>query len=258
MDDFEVFVNFVHDGKIFVTYPQEDPEDYGMFFRVEHPREAAELLHLFVYPKACTAPGNEEPYTTHDLGELFDFRVLFPVVAVSFKIEPTALPPARFEEKWPDYVQALPGASAELCAGYRMDFEGRLQAALSSSVDGPGSDYCFFDLLLVPRRNDISTLYLRELLTGHLPLRQALKAAFADSGSLEELVQALKGVKLLLPPRYHQQIRLAAEQQAMRGCLLYMAGQVAAEPGNFHNKVESNWHLAHILQAMLDPSAQDS
>lgn len=210
MEDFEVFINSTRDGKVFVCYPLEHPDDgAGMYFKVGHPREVTELFHLFVHPKSCLEPfaENGPDMRSHRLSDLFTFSV-----------------PPSGDAEW---------TSPDVRAGYLLTSEGRISCALDATAYEKEGKDALRNLLLVPSAEGISYLYVRELLSRDVRIGKEIREAYAQAGTREELVAKLSAIEVVLPARYYLQIRLIAEQLVMRDVLGHLVGLLVSQPGDF-------------------------
>ena len=281
MDGESVFLYVYADGQVNISYPDEDPEHGGMNIRVAHPREVAELLDVFLDPKAATTPpAEDEHHESIPLGGCFDFSILMPDHEKWRVLNPAAIPEGapddfrnmlhstvarnwddftmnktiqatRFAEDWPELVASLPDATKALEAGYILDFEGNIRSGVDTVVKAPHPDDLFFDILLNPKNPDLSCFYLRELLSGHTPYREAIGKAIQKSATIEDTFKALSAIELLVPPRRDRQILKAIEHAYARDFLAWTAKEVATKD-NFHRTVENTWHLVSVMQRMMN------
>jgi len=282
MEDWETFVNIVYDGKIFICYPMQDEEGISMYLKVEHPREAAEVLHLITHPKSCTAPvdSGESPMKTYHLGDLFSLHVLTPRERSWCLIDPQSLPagaPEKLQsmilsnvirdwdsfmngdtvraveltEQHPAYCGLLPDAAEALRAGYILDDEAKISCATDFVTKEPNGNDLFLDLLMVPRLTGVSYLYIRELLSRDAGLQKNLKAVFDKPSSLAELAGRFNRIEIEMPSRYFHQIREAVEHMLVRENLSYLAEAIATTPGEFRKMKERNRAMAKALHQVL-------
>ena len=283
MEDDDIHVGMTSEGRVSVGYSQEDNIDYSMSFKVGHPCEVAELLHLFINPAVYLA--EEETYSGREcgLGEIFDFYVLVPDGQQWRMLNPAALPPDtpdefrkafycnlnrewdnfvagktfeafKFEQRWPEFVKSLPDAADALRAGYILSPEGDLFSAVDLAVIPPSGKSLFFDMLVVPSKADVSAMYVRELINGDKKICQEIRKAFRPAAELETFMAAIKSTKISLPGNIQTQIRIAAEHNAVRLWLLNVSERLATQRDYFNALPERHWHLAHSLAFLLDRS----
>lgn len=278
MDDPCVASTFVHDGNVFITYRLQDPEDSGMYLKLGHPREFAELLQLFVNPRACFA-ATDYLLEARPLAEVFDRHVLIPDGRTWRSLDCSALPASATGEvrqalranlvrnwddllngltvpahelaaRWPAFVHSLPEASNVLRSGYILEYTGHVRAAVDRVVTPPSDNDLFLDMVLVPSRPDTSAWYLREFLSGDAALGAEIQRVFTGSADFESLVSRLGGAKIELPKGYHDQIRIAAEHDSIRQWLLATAESLANKRSYFHARAQEQWHIAHTLNQL--------
>ena len=283
MEDDEMYVQIALDGLVSVGYSLMDQADYGMVFKVGHPREVAELFHLLLNPAAHLKPEEECLYGERKLGEIAEFRILIPDGETWRIVDPSNLPqdtPEDFRKafhlnlsrewnhftsgathaawdfagRWPDFVKSLPVATSLVRAGYVLDLDGYMKSAVNLAVVPPAcppSGDAFFDMLIIPSQEHVSSLYLREVFNHDKELGKRIEKAFSTSNGCETMMAAIKAIALHLPLENRRQIRLAAEQNAIRQWLLSVAERVATQRGGF-SQADRNWHLAHALSQMRD------
>lgn len=281
MEDDDIHVSIGHDGAVSVGYGLEDQIELGMNFKVGHPREVSELFHLLLNPAAYVKPDEECSYEEQRLGDLVEFRMLIPDGDTWRTVDPSALPagtpngfrmslyayltldvdlmssgpkfePCRYADQWPDFVKSLPAAAPEAREGYILDLHvGTMKSAVDFAAFPPTGNEIELNVLIIPRSHAVSSFYLREAITGDKSLGKKLLKAFLAGGDLDEWTTAIKAFSIRLPVDVWPQVRLAAEQNAMRQWLLFMAEQVATQGGSYF-QAERNWHLAHTLSRMLD------
>jgi hypothetical protein len=179
------------------------------------------------------------------LGDLVDIHVLIPAGDVwrAFDLahQPSDMPPEFLEvlrrnlvqksnsmvsvvfwealkiaKRWPDFISALPDAAPLLRAGYLVDKYLNLQHGLDGLVVAQRANMIFLNVLLVPSRDDISALYLREYLNGDREASKQLLGAFAEGNELGKVHDMLKNVTIRIPAALTDQIRLAAQVNLMR------------------------------------------
>jgi hypothetical protein len=253
--------SIVHDGRVFVSYPDGDLDDAGMVFRVGHPREASELLHLLVQPMDCLGAAASDSLPVK-LGELVDAHVLIPAGdgwrALDLGHPPPGLPhdfrmalgfnlvqdwnamirgatceAGTFADRWPAVVGALPNASPLLRAGYVVRSGMNLCHAIDLLVDGPQTTAPFLNMLLVPLSENTSSFYLREYLNGDCEAATHLQATFAAENDLDKLHADLGNVVIRMPAALTEQVRLAAPVNLMRQRILQAAERLADTQASF-------------------------
>jgi hypothetical protein len=284
MEDDDIHVNIAHDGSVAVGYTRVDQADnYGMRFKVGHPREVAELFQLLITPAAYLNSDKDELYHTVTLGEIFDFHVLVPDGKTWRMLNPAALPAHapddfrkafycnlnrdfdnllsertfeafKFTQRWPDFVNALPEATDCLRAGYILDPEGDLFSAVDLTVMSPSTDDLFFKMLVVPSQADISSMYVRELINGDKQVCSDIRKSFTPAADLDAFMAAVKATQIRLPTTYQAQVRIAAEHNATREWLLSVTGRLANQRDCFYLLDEKHRHFAHTFAQLLDQS----
>ena len=240
----------VHDGKVFVCYPDDDGGG-GLFIRVGHPREVAELLHFLVQPASCFDAALGESRIVK-LGELGSFHALIPAgngwrslplarltsdIPADFReavglnlvqdfdamIKGRTCEAWKFVERWPELIGGLPDAAPLIRAGYMLQPGLNVSDALDKLASGLRTTQPFLPVLMVPSREDVSCLFLREYLNGDREAAGQLKNAFSDGNSLEQVHAALGKVELSMPAALTDQIRLAAQVNLMRQRVMQQA-----------------------------------
>ena len=277
----DVQVDVEHDGAVSVGYTLEDQASLGMTFRVDHPREVSELFSLLIRPAKHAPPTDDCRFAERKLGEVADFWFLLPDGDTWRVLDPAALPAGVpdefrkalysnlmldvdaifsemfcaawcFTQRWPNVVKSLPDATQQVCAGYILDpSAGTMKSAVDLAVTPPDKEETMVQVLIVPNAKAISALYLREALSGDRDLAQRLVKACLVKEGLDAWIQAVKGVAIHLPVELGQQVRIAAEANAVREWVRFIADKVAARCG-VSFQTEKNWHLAHTLSRMLD------
>ena len=278
-DDIQVDVEC--DGTVSVGYTLEDQASLGMTFRVEHPREVSELFSLLIRRAKHAPPMDDCPFAERKLGDVADIQLLLPDGDTWRVLDPSAIPEEvpvefckalysnlmldvdtifsesfcaawRFTQRWPGIVKSLPDAARQVCAGYILDPPaGTMKSAVDLAVMPPDKEETMVQVLIVPDAEAVSALYLREALSGDQNLAQRLVKACLVKEGLDAWIQAVKGVAIHLPVELGQQVRIAAEANAVREWVRFMADKVAVRCG-FPFQTEKNWHLAHTLSRMLD------
>jgi hypothetical protein len=247
--------SIVQDGKVFVSYPEDEPMDGGMFFKVGHPREVCELLNLMVQPVSYF--GREVPPSQpRKLGDLMDFYALLPSGSGWKALNFANLPPnmteefkialgcnlvqnrdalisgksceaSKFGERWPELVGTLPDAAPLLRTGYLVDKYLNLLDPLDLLMQTSRNNAPFLNMLLVPSRSDVSALYLREYLNGDAKAAKQLREAFADENDVNIIQANLSDVLIHIPVDLFDQIQLAAQTNLMRNQLMQQAETLA-------------------------------
>jgi hypothetical protein len=246
----------------------------------------AELFRLLVDPAHYVVPEEEVTFEKYRLGEIFDFYALVPDGSTWRILDIAALPADatddflkafyfninrdwdnftsgrtfeafRFAERWPDLVRSLPEATEALRAGYLLHPEGDLLSAVDLAVIPPSERSIFLAILAVPSRKDVSSLYVRELLNGDTAICKSIRKSFTPAENLDAFMAAIKEAEFHMPKEYQHQIRIAAEHNAMRQWLLYVAERVASQRGCYLMQDKTHWHLALTLHQMLDMSQID-
>lgn len=239
------------DGKVFISYPEDDLDDNGMFFKVCHPREVSDLLFLLAQPVSYFESAISESIPWK-LGDLVDIHVLIPMGggwrALNLAHPPSSMPPefweilgcnlvqnsdsigtdqfceaGKFVDRWPETISALPDAAPLLRAGYLAEKNLNLRHALDLLVAGPRSNTMFLNVLLVPSGDKVSALYLREYLNGDREATKRLRDAFAEENELGKVHDILKNVTIRMPTALTDQIRLAAPVNLMRQRVIHAA-----------------------------------
>jgi hypothetical protein len=281
MEDFETGVVIVHNGKVSVSYPGQDVEHEGMTFQVGHPREVSELFHLLVNPALCITPGEEEAWSKRKLGDLVDFSILIPD-GNDWRVMDLANPPVcvpqelhgqlffnvsqdwdklcmgktaeahKLAGQWADAIHALPSGGTQLLAGYLLAPNAGIRSGIDSAASGPAGNPLFFDLLLVPKDKEVSSLFLRELLGRDRETGKAIRKAFAAATSLASLQANLAGVELYMPVKYHHQIRVAAEHIMIREWLRVVTECLVDQRDCYHVQDDRQWHQAHVFSQMVN------
>lgn len=284
MEDDDIHVYIFNEGTIEVGYSLEDQADMGMRFKVGHPREVAELFHLLVNPDAYLAADKDVPSKVRKLGDLGEFHVLIPDGDIWRIVDPAALPQGApddfrkafhlnltrdwdhflsgatcaawdFAGRWPEWVKSLPNAAPHLRDGYVLDSAGAMKSSADYAVvppAGPPGGEVFLQTLFKPLWPRVSSMYLREMINGDKEMAQIIQQAFNTTGELESLVVAIKAIPVNLPENIPDQIRIAAEHNAIRQWLLCVAGRLANQRGCYHTQGERHWHLAQALGEMVD------
>jgi hypothetical protein len=277
--------SILNDGNVYVSYPNDEPMEYGMHIRVDHPREAAELLELVVHQASCVTPGQATCYESRVLGDVATIYALIPVGKTYRVLDLAALAPdapdgfrevlrvnlvqdwdkvhsgttfmaAAIAEQWPQCVASLPSADQYLRAGYLLVPDRGLRSAIDLVATQPSGGEYFLQTLVVPSNDVVSAMYLRQLLNCDVAIGKEIWRAYAADGSLDAFVARLRSTKIHLPASCHHQIRIAAEHHLIRQWLQCVFETLAGQRGCFHLQAEEHWHLAHTLSQMLDRSQE--
>jgi hypothetical protein len=252
-----------------------------MTFQVGHPREVSELFHLLVNPALCITPGEEEAWSKRKLGDLVDFSILIPD-GNDWRVMDLANPPVcvpqelhgqlffnvsqdwdklcmgktaeahKLAGQWADAIHALPSGGTQLLAGYLLAPNAGIRSGIDSAASGPAGNPLFFDLLLVPKDKEVSSLFLRELLGRDRETGKAIRKAFAAATSLASLQANLAGVELYMPVKYHHQIRVAAEHIMIREWLRVVTECLVDQRDCYHVQDDRQWHQAHVFSQMVN------
>lgn len=281
VDDFSACASLSRELALHIYFPLVENEGWGMDFKVEHPREVAELFQIVLKPASLTGSmGGPAASTEHLLGDLYDFRIVLPCARTWRMLDPAALPAeagedfrqtlsdsfaffvcgscipgdtiaaSEFQSRWKDLLEELPAGEDGLKAGYFFDGAGRFTSAADLLAVDPGTKRTRLDLLLLPRRSDVSCLYLRELIASDRDIIGRIDAALAASDSMDDAVRRLKTVAVELPSDYFAQVRMAAEYNAGREWLRYAVDGFDARPSSFEAKRLANLTLARRIFEM--------
>jgi hypothetical protein len=232
------------DGTVYVANPEDATGDADIQLKVRHPREVAELIHLFVQPSSRLLPKISESHCLK-LGEAADLYALIPYGegfrALDLKRLPADMPvdmlqplalslthdgeslsrgdysgPSWFATKWKDFVDSLPEAMPLIRDGYAFNKncyfgDGMILLGGIHDIAGP---FLFF--LLVPSRDDVSSFYLAEYLNHDLAAYEQHKAALMEGNNLGIICTMLADLPVHLPADYTDQIRFAVQHNLLK------------------------------------------
>lgn len=281
IEEDDIHVRVTMDGVVSIRYSKEENGDCGMRFRVAHPREVSELFHLLISPAEYLRPTDEDVgWEQYRLGDMATFHVALPDNGQWKIVDPLALPNDapedfrkalhlnltrnwahflsgetcsawEFSERWPDFIQSLPDATAQLLGAYVLDPENKMLSAVDYAVIppmGPPTGSVYLNMLITPNSFAVSSLYLREQMSMDKQLARAVESAFSSGDQLQDMMSAIQSVAMRAPDLHHQ-IRIAAEQSAVREWVLGVSNRLAYQPGC--SQRTNNAHLAHVLSRML-------
>ena len=231
-------------GSVYVANPEDATGDEDVHFQTRHPREIAELIHLFVQPSSRLISKISES-RCFKLGEISGLYVLIPYGegfrALDLKHLPAEMPadlhedlalslthdgeilfsfdcpgPSWFATRWPDFVARLPDAAQLIRDGYTFNKDCHFGHGLNllrgnSRISGP-----FLYFLLVPSREDVSSFYLAEYLNHDLATYEQHSAALSEGNDLETICMMLCDLPVHLPADYTEQIRFAAQHNLLK------------------------------------------
>ena len=282
MEDDDMYVHVFHDGTVDVGYSLMEQAEEGMSFKVGHPREVSELFTLLTNPARHMNAGSDVPYGRRKYGDIAEFHVLIADEATWRIMDPANLPPetpADFRKalysgvvrdwdhniplsesaiawqassRWQEYLKTLPLAAPLTQAGYFLDPYGNARSAVGHAELPPSTRMTTCDLLMAPRRSKVSSLYLREYLNGDKEASKKVQGAFAMGEDLQTLMERLGSLEFLIPVDIRQQVRIAAEHNAIRKWLISICERMANQRGCFFAMADKHWHLAHALGELLD------
>jgi hypothetical protein len=228
------------------------------WFQLGHPREFAEILHLFRQPlRMLQAPINVcRPIglgTVADLYALIRDEDAKRWRALSLSRLPAGIPrpmcrdlerrlaqdynamtgggyyePESITEKWSVFCEKLPDARLLLQDGYVLQKDRSVEWALGLSTE-EGSRFwsTYVPVLVVPHEDKVSALFLREFLIGDDGAWNHLQDCFSGKHSLTEIGTRLKRLPVMLPTTIMDQIRLGAQTNLMREVFLREARRLA-------------------------------
>jgi len=271
--------NVKESGKVCVGYPQDSFEDGVLNFQIGHPREVAELLHLFVQPSArMTAEISESQF--FKLGKIAD---LYAVIASKDGLRvldlsrlPATMPegvrttlalnltqnwdrlyagedcPAReLEDRWPDFVGGLPDAAPFLRAGYFVDLNCCLQPGYRL-LQGAAGEYAPFSVILFVPHDDVSAFYLGEYLEYDRNVVKNMRDALAVKNDLETVCALLKKTPICMPADFTDQIKLVAQTNLLRYRLIDKAKQLVYARAPYRDLSARHQAAGHALGRMID------
>jgi hypothetical protein len=273
--------SMVHDGKVFVGYSEDYEQDSDFFFKVGHPREVAELLYFLVQPASCFDAAMGESRAVK-LGELVTFHALIPagngwralaldrltsdipadfrdavgrnlVQDVDAMIKGSTCEAWKFVERWPELVGALPDAAPLIRAGYLLQPGLNVSDALDKLASGLRTTQPFLPMFMVPSREEVSCLFLREYLNGDGKAAGQLKNAFSEGNSLDQVQAAFANVKLSMPPALTDQIRLGAQVNLMRQRVMQQAECLANTRASFADLTAKYRNAILAIDQLIEP-----
>jgi hypothetical protein len=251
------------DVTVSVGYLEPKTESGNWFFRLGHPREVAELLHLLRQSvDTLAAPLSESRIVK--LSEVADLYTLLPDGrsgwrALDLRRLPKGMPrdmrravdrrlvqdydtmtcgktrePPSLSEVWPEFFNGLPDAAPFLRAGYVLQKDRAATRALDLAFeDGARHWSTFAPVLVVPRGDGISAFFLREFLAGDRAAGEHLQYAFSLEHDLATVCALLRKLPVTMPSNLTDQIRLAAQSNLMRQGVLEAAFRLAGCPVPF-------------------------
>jgi hypothetical protein len=226
--------NIVQNGKVFVSYPEDDPMDGGMFFKTEHPREVSELLSLMVQPVSYFL--KELPASQPQrLGDLVDIYVVTP---------------AGTGWQATNSAGTLSDGTPLIRGGYLADKYLNLCHPLDLLMQTAQDTAPSLNVLLVPSRKDVSALYIREYLNGDAEAAKQLREAFADESDMNKIQAGLGDVPIQMPADLFDQIQLAAQTNLMRHMLIQQAESVAYARAPFDQLTTRYRDAARAMEAL--------
>lgn len=241
-------------GSVYVANPEDATGDEDIHFQTRHPREAAELIHLFVQPSSRLISPISESHCL-ELSELASLYALIPcgkgLRALDLKCLPTSMPPDfrktlgvsltqkenslitgegceahQFAGRWPNFVGTLPDAEPLVRAGYVLCKGQPAGNGLNLLTGDPNIAGPFVYILLVPSRDDVSSFYLGEYLNYDIDAYEQLENAFSEANDLEMICAMLANLSVRLPVDFTDQLKLAAQSNLLRQRVIQIAGEL--------------------------------
>lgn len=251
------------DGTIYVANPEDATDEEDICFQTGHPREAAELIHLFVQPSARLLPKICESHCL-ELKEIANLYALIPSGeawrALDLSCLPRGMPPdlrktlglsltqrgdslnrgeccdsRQFAERWPNFVGKLPDAGPLLRGGYVLAKDQPAGHGLKLLTGGPNIAGPFVYILLVPARADVSSFFLGEYLNYDIDAYEQLENAFSEANDLEMICAMLADLSVRLPKAFTDQVKLAAQSNLLRQRVLENANQLIHSRAPYHS-----------------------
>jgi|GEM_PF-4473069 len=276
----------VPDGTVYVANPEDATGDADIQLEVRHPREVAELIHLFVQPSPRLISPISESHSLK-LGEIAGLYALIPLGNEWHALDLSRLPketPAdfrvalglnltqnwqllvqegkfeswRFAERWPDFIAALPDAAPLLCGGYVYMKDQCFGHGLHFLAGKADLTDPFLPTLLAPSRDDVSMLYLQEFLNCDKEANHQLRSAFSEENDLDMIHRMLKEVSVTLPARFTDQIRLTVQNKLLRHRVLQQAENLVYSRTAYRNFAPRYQAVAQALSRMVDTTIRFS
>lgn len=241
-------------GSVYVANSEDATGDEDVHFQTRHPREAAELIHLFVQPSSrLISPISESRCLA--LSEIVSLYALIPcgkgLRALDLTCLPTSMPPDfrktlgvslnqkenslingegceahQFEKRWPNFVGTLPDAEPLVRAGYVLCKDQPAGNGLNLLMGDPRIAGPFVYVLLVPSRDDVSSFYLGEYLNYDIDAYEQLENAFSEANDLEMICAMLANLSVRLPVDFTDQIKLVTQSNLLRQRVMQIAGEL--------------------------------
>lgn len=254
--------NIGEDGEVRVGYPADDPREGVQCFHVGHPREVAELIHLFVQPSKRLVAGIAESRFLK-LGNIADLYAVIPSGngwrVLDLARLPDAMPEGirtalalnltrnwerltnsegcrawELKARWPDFVGGLPDAAPYLKVGYLTSPDCCLRTGLSLMNGAAGEVDPFLGILLVPHE-DVSSFWIGEYFEYDRSVLRLVQDAFAVENDLETVCAMLTKTSICMPPDITDQIKLAAQTNLLRSSVIDKAKQLVYTRAPYRN-----------------------
>jgi hypothetical protein len=281
-DTKQVFMSWLidGDGKVFVDYQNEVDDVAGMFFETRHPCEPAELLYLMTRPKVYwdrKVLDSEERL----LGDLVSFHLLIPAVKPpqqrdikdvltstdssllsdiylnligdwNAAVEGRLPVGVQFAEKWGHWIKGSASADQMLAEGYVLGSSGHLRWA--ACLPHPSGDTV---LLAIRLKDGVSGLFMREYMNTDAVVQAQITNAYVNSSNLNELIDNLKSVTCTIPKELPDQIRVAAEVNAMQAAVVHKARWIATSGGkSFADTLKAHAELMTKMDQLFESLEQ--
>jgi hypothetical protein len=274
------------DGKVYVRDPEEVDGGNDFFIPVNHPREVAELLHLFVQP-AATFISDLSESRFMKLGKIADLYALIPLGNEWHALDLSRLPketPAdlqvalglnltqnwqrlvqdgqfeswRFAERWPDFIGTLPNAAPLLRGGYVYMKDQCFGHGLHFLAGKADLTDPFLPTLFTPSGDNVSMLYLQEFLNYDKEAADQLQSAFSEENDLDMIQRLLKKVSITLPTLFTDQIRLAVQNKILRHQVLQQTQNLVSHRTAYRNFAPRYQAATQALKRMVDTTIRFS
>ncbi|MEI7948403.1 MAG: hypothetical protein WCJ02_17005 [bacterium] len=274
------------DGNVYVRNPQDVSGDDDLFIPVNHPREVAELLYLFVQPPAAFISDMSESHFVK-LGKIADPYALIQTGKKWRALDLSRLPedtPAdfhvalglnltqnwkrlvqdgkfeswRFAERWPDFIGTLPDAAPLLRGGYVYMKDQCFGHGLHFLAGKADLTDPFLPTLFSPSRDDISMLYLHEFLNYDKDANHQLQSAFSEENDLGMIHSMLKKVSVTLPVNFNDQILLIIQNKLLRDRVLQQAENLVFNRTFYRNFAPRYLAAAQALSRMVEATIRFS